>query len=415
MKKNIWIWNHYATGMFNNRGGRHYWFAENLIKKGYKPTIFCANTYHNSPSIIEVGNKKYAADVADGIPFVFVKTSPYSGNGIKRIKNMVGFYKNLFSVSKEYSRIYGKPNVILASSVHPLTLVAGIKIAKEFGIPCICEVRDLWPESLVAYKIVKENNPILKLLYVGERWIYKKADKLVFTVEGGKDYIIDKGWDKEHGGPIDINKVYHINNGVDLEEFNYNKEHYILDDKDLKDKTTFKVVYAGSIRRVNNLSIILETAKLIKNPKIKFLIWGDGDEMVFLQRRCQDEGISNLVFKGRVDKKFIPYILSHADANLLHFEATSIMRYGMSANKLFDYFAAKKPIVSDVKTNYDLILKYNLGVVAEDQTPEKIKEAIERVSNMTTKERIVLKDNLHRAALDYDFKNLTDKLINIIG
>ncbi|MGI6555353.1 MAG: glycosyltransferase [Bacillota bacterium] len=163
------------------------------------------------------------------------------------------------------------------------------------------------------------------------------------------------------------------------------------------------------------MSIILETAKLIKNPKIKFLIWGDGDEMVFLQRRCQDEGISNLVFKGRVDKKFIPYILSHADANLLHFEATSIMRYGMSANKLFDYFAAKKPIVSDVKTNYDLILKYNLGVVAEDQTPEKIKEAIERVSNMTTKERIVLKDNLHRAALDYDFKNLTDKLINIIG
>jgi glycosyltransferase involved in cell wall biosynthesis len=193
LKKNIWIWNHYATGMFNNRGGRHYWFAENLIKKGYKPTIFCANTHHNSSSIVEVGDKKYVTDIADSIPFVFVKTYPYSGNGIKRIMNMGMFYKNLFPVSKEFSKTYGKPDIILASSVHPLTLVAGIKIAKKFGVPCICEVRDLWPESFVAYGIIKKNNPILKLLYAGEKWIYQNADKLIFTMEGGRDYIIDKG------------------------------------------------------------------------------------------------------------------------------------------------------------------------------------------------------------------------------
>lgn len=48
MKKRIWIWNHYATDMFFNKGGRHYWFAENLIKKGYETTIFCASTRHNS-------------------------------------------------------------------------------------------------------------------------------------------------------------------------------------------------------------------------------------------------------------------------------------------------------------------------------------------------------------------------------
>ena len=40
MRKNVWIWNHYATNMFFDQAGRHYWFAENLIKEGYKPTIF---------------------------------------------------------------------------------------------------------------------------------------------------------------------------------------------------------------------------------------------------------------------------------------------------------------------------------------------------------------------------------------
>ena len=44
--------NHYATNMYFNEGGRHYWFAQNLIKQGYEPTIFCANVRHNTDDII---------------------------------------------------------------------------------------------------------------------------------------------------------------------------------------------------------------------------------------------------------------------------------------------------------------------------------------------------------------------------
>lgn len=32
MKKTVWIWNHYATNMFNDQAGRHFWFAKNLKK-----------------------------------------------------------------------------------------------------------------------------------------------------------------------------------------------------------------------------------------------------------------------------------------------------------------------------------------------------------------------------------------------
>mgnify|MGYP001274323431 FL=1 len=124
--------------MFFNKGGRHYWFAENLIKKGYETTIFCASTRHNSEEIIDLNNQKYLIKNVNDIPFVFVQTTPYKGNGFSRIKNMVSFYKNLFPLAKEHAKRYGKPDVILASSVHPLTLVAGIKMAKKFGIPCIC-------------------------------------------------------------------------------------------------------------------------------------------------------------------------------------------------------------------------------------------------------------------------------------
>ncbi|HHY99467.1 MAG TPA: glycosyltransferase family 4 protein, partial [Tissierellia bacterium] len=292
MKKNIWIMNHYAHGTFFSKGGRHYWFAKYLLKNNYSPTIFCANTRHNNRSIVEIKKGKHEIKTTEGIPYVFVKTIPYKGNGVQRIMNMWLFYRNLFPVTRECAKIYGKPDVILASSVHPLTLVAGIKIAKKFGVPCICEVRDLWPESLVAYDVLKKSNPLLKLLYAGEKWIYKNADKIIFTMEGGKDYIIEKGWDKQHGGLIDLNKVYHINNGVDLEIFDYNRDNYVLEDVDLNSEETFKVIYTGSIRKANNLEIIINTAEYLQKKhtnNIKFLLYGDGDERKILENKCKHE------------------------------------------------------------------------------------------------------------------------------
>ena len=302
MKKNVWIWNHYATDGFYNQGGRHYSFAKNLIKSGYKPAIFCANTLHNSDKIIKISKGKYIKNTVSNIPYVYVKTSAYKGNGFQRVKNMLTFYRSLFPVAKEYAQIYGNPDVILASSVHPLTLVAGIKIAKKFGVPCICEVRDLWPESLVAYEILKRNSLIAKILYLGEKWIYKKADKLIFTMEGGRDYIIEQGWDKENGGSIDLNKVHHINNGVDLEEFDNNRKHYTFDDDDLENEEIFKVIYTGSIRKANNLELIINAAKYVNkktNSDIKFIIFGDGSEKGKLEDRCRVENIYDSIARNK--------------------------------------------------------------------------------------------------------------------
>ena len=127
--KNIWIWNHYATNTFFDRGGRHYWFAKYLLEAGYKPTIFCASTVHNSDNKIEV-ETTYKLDEVDGIPYVFVKTPPYQGNGLSRLKNMYTFYRKLFAVSRSYAQKFSNPDLILASSVHPLTLVGG-SVAKN--------------------------------------------------------------------------------------------------------------------------------------------------------------------------------------------------------------------------------------------------------------------------------------------
>lgn len=417
MKKRIWIMNHYATNTYFDKGGRHYWFAENLIKKGYEPTIFCANTKHNSKDIIDTGTEKFIVSKEDKIPFVFVKTSKYSGNGLSRIKNMVNFALNLFLVSKKYAERYGKPDIILASSVHPLTLVAGIKIAKKFGVPCICEVRDLWPESIVEFSNLKRDSIVAKILYQGEKLIYKKAGKLIFTMEGGRDYIVDKGWDLDNGNCIDIEKVHHINNGVDLAIYDKNIRENPYEDGDLNNLEVFKVVYAGSIRKANNLNLLINAAKYVQKEskkQIKIFIFGDGDEKKELQKKCMNERIDNVVFKGKVDKQYIPSILSKSDLNVLNYSNHEIWKYGGSQNKNFEYLASGKPVLSTISMGYDIIEKYNAGISLKDQTAESIGEAIISIAKMETSKYEKLSENARRAAKDYDFCVLTDKLINVI-
>lgn len=411
-RKKIWILNHYATNMYFNQGGRHYWFADNLINRGYEPTIFCANIRHNSQDIVDISEGKFVTKKSNGIPFTFVKTAPYRKNGYDRIKNMLSFYKNLFPVAKEYAKQCGKPDVILASSVHPLTLVAGIKIARKFGIPCICEVRDLWPESIVAYGLLKRDSAIAKLLYKGEKWIYKKADSVIMTWEGGKDYIIDQGWDKQ----IDLNKVNHISNGVVIDTFDKNSSKYKITDSDLDDKNYKNVVYAGSIRKVNNIGMLLDTATIIQNQGIKdirFLIYGSGDECEALKRRCKEENINNVIFKGRVEKKYVPSILKKAYVNILHNSSTSLDKYGQSQNKFFEYLAAGKCIVQTYSTGYSICDKYKCGISSSVQNPEEISRAIMEACSDEEKNSMMGK-NAREAAYQFDFNILTDKLINII-
>ena len=409
--------NHYATDMLINQGGRHYWFAKYLKKQGYEPVVFSCNVRHGKE-----GKSKFFAEDAlwrlheapDGFPFVVIRSTFYSGNGLGRISNMVVFAWNLIKTSKEYARHFGKPDIILASSVHPLTILAGEYIAKKMKVPCIAEVRDLWPESIYEYYPNKKKSLVARLLYTVEKHIYERADSIVFTMEGGRDYIMEKGWDHEHGGPIDLKKVYYINNGVDLEAFDINKREYAIQDDDLNDPSILKLIYAGSIRRANNLDLMLDAAKLEQSTKIRFLIWGDGDQLERMKRRVLDEKIQNIVFKGKVDKKNVPMIVSRADVNFLILEDSPLFRFGLSCNKIFDYLAAGKPIIIIGDADFSIIEKHQCGIHVRDISHSSFMEAIDQIVEMDPEQYKMMCTNAREVAEDYDFKVLTQKLVTVI-
>lgn len=406
----IWLINHYAVPPKYYPLARQTYFAKHLMAMGHTVTIFAASTVHNSDKNLITDGSSWREETVDGVHYVYIKCLDYQGNGLKRVYNLCEFAWKLPGVCKKFPR----PGAIVATSMPPTSCAMGIHLARKYRCRGVAEIADLWPESIVALGYAGKYNPAVLLLRRLEKWIYKKADAVVFTMEGGYDYIAEQGWSKE----IPRSKVFHINNGVELAEFDENRRRFRLEDPDLENPEKFKVVYCGSIRPANGVDQLVEcAARLKENRGIQFLIYGAGDDLENLREKAAREGLTNLAFKGRVDKAYIPYILSKSDLNVLNYtpDSVAVFRFGSSQNKLFEYLASGKPVLSNVKIAYSIIDRHRCGVSLERPDPSACAEAVLRLSALAPEERAQMGRNARAAAEEYDFEKLTRKLWNVIS
>jgi glycosyltransferase involved in cell wall biosynthesis len=406
MKKKVWIFNHYAEPPQYETRIRNNAMAKYLMRAGYDVTIFGASTIHNTEINLITDGSPYIRREYDGLKFVHINVPGYSGNGLSRKLNLLAFPYRLWKYTRQLRET---PDVII-NDLDVMAMNFPFLIARRYRVPIITEVRDLWPESIIAYGLLKRESLLAKFLYFVEKRMYQKSDAVVFTMEGGYDYICERGWEKL----IPQSKVFYINNGVDLELFMYNRDHFHTEDADLDNPELFKVIYTGSIRHVNNIGLLLDAAKLVTDSRVKFLIWGDGDERAKLEQRVKTEKISNVSFKGTVEKRYIPDIVTRSDLNLAHNTPSELFRFGISFNKLFDYLAAGKPILCDFFCRYDIVKAHHAGVSTGEPTSSKIAEAIDALAKSTPEETAQLCENVKACAQEFDYQNLTNKMIQLI-
>ena len=400
--KKIWFVSHYSMPPEYEQRIKTQMFAHFLGEKGIDCTIFSASTIHNTDINLIQGKELYIERKYDDLKFVHIRCSDYTKTDIKRIINMEQFAYRFRRIAEKFTA----PDVIVADT-YCVSYKPIYQYCKKHRIPFVVDVRDLWPQSIIEYLHFSEKNPIIRMMYNMERNMYIHADRIVFSIDGGYDYICDRKLDKQ----VPKGKVYFINNGVDRDEFRKNSKKYTIKDEDLDNPDLFKVVYVGSIRTVNNLGLLLEAAKEVKNASVRFLIWGSGDELERLKKQVKDENIANVVFKGRVEKKYVPFITQRADLNLIHNNPSEIFKYGISFNKIFDYLASGKPTLTTFHCKYNPAVYEGAGVDINSPTPQEIAKTIDQLSQ---NDLTVYKTRALEAARKYDYQALSDRLLEIL-
>lgn len=405
--KVIWIVNEYNLPGVSRT--RQTVLSQLLEEKGYQVFLFCGSIVHKTGQNTITGREPFKLVESDGAKYYVIKTASYR-RSYERILVALQFQARLWKLRDKLP----KPDVIVSDFAGFFGYVF-LRWKKKYGTRIIYDILDLWPEGFVDMGYIKRDSLTAKFLYGLEHKTYREADRIIFSFQGGRDYIVDKGWSKEVGGDVDTSNIGYLNNGIDLATVDEQKDLFVLDDPDL-DSDKFKVVYLGSISEFNGVDVIVEAAKVLRDRGVDdaiFLIYGFGNQEEKLRQLADQYGLHNVVFKGKLDKQYAMNVLSRSDLNVFTFKDTDLLKYGVSPNKLFMYFASGKPVLSMIRPAFDLVEEKKAGISVEN-TPEKAAEAIIRFMRMEKQEYDAYAQNARTTAEEYDYRNLVGVLVNQI-
>lgn len=377
---NILLINHYAGSTKMGMEFRPYYFAQEWIKMGHQITIIAGDYSHLRLKNPEV-KKDFQKEMIDGIQYCWIKTGHYEGNGVNRALTMVRFVYKLWSNAERIVNSI-KPDVIITSSTYPLDTFAGQKIAKLCGARLIHEVHDMWPATLIELGGMKKYNPFVLLIQAGENSAYKNSDRVVSILPCTKEYMIAHGMAKH--------KFINIQNGVVLSEWEQGERipeahRKILNE--LKKEGNFIVGYFGGHSLSNALDLLIDAAKEVYNPQIKFVLVGNGIEKSRLIKRVADENIKNIIFLDAVVKSSVGDLTKYFDCSYMGSLKSPLYRFGISFNKMYDSMMAGKPIICAIDTPECLVDKYECGIVVKGEKASEISKVVEQLYNMSENDR----------------------------
>ncbi|WFU35733.1 glycosyltransferase family 4 protein [Bradyrhizobium brasilense] len=339
---NIWLLHPFAGGPALGRHWRPFWLADAWRKMGHRVLVVSA-AFHHLHREPRVPGPQWINDV----DFWFLDTPRYGNGSLGRLRNNLSFGPAFRSAAPAIAAQFGKPDLMIASSPHLFFISAADQIARQFGARFWLEVRDLWPESIVALGMTPAWHPLMKVLGWKERSAYRAADRVICLLAGAEAHMRARG--------LPSGKFMWIPNGVSDGEIQSaltieNLAHPLIDRINLLKRQGRRVVlYAGGMGPPNAVEAILDAASILgkANPEIHFVMIGSGTSREALRQRAAT--LANVEFHDEVDRSVVHGMLHASDCAVVAFHKNALYHHGISPNKLFDYclFAPRSVIACE--------------------------------------------------------------------
>jgi len=352
----------------NAPANRTYEHCREWVRSGVEVTVItCAPNFPKGRVYEGYKNKLYQTEIIDGIKVIRVWSYITANEGfVKRILDYISF-----AVASFIAGLFVKTDLIVATSPQFFTALSGWLLSIFKRKKWIFEVRDLWPESIMAVGAMKRNMAIRFFEWLEIR-MYKSADYIVVVTDAFKKKIIEKG--------IDAGKISVFKNGANLELFIPQPKDVELETS-LGLKNKFVFAYIGTHGMAHGLSFILDAIKPLEtsHPGLVFLFIGDGAEKKNLLNQAENLNLKNAVFVDSIGKKEIVSYLSLMDAALVNLIKSDTF-LTVIPSKIFEAAAMEKPILLGLQgETQGIIQKYNAGVCFEPENETDFYRAIEKI------------------------------------
>ncbi len=344
----------------DERGGsRAYDLATSFAQKGYQVTVLAATSNEKYKT-----SERWHLEEREGLKVhrIFLQYQ----NDMTYSRRIWMFLKFLWFASFRLLKLKG--DVVLATST-PLTIGVPALIKKWFGkTPFIFEVRDVWPEAVIAIGAIK-NKPLQKILYGFEKLVYKNASAVV-------PLSVDMKASIDTRYPQFKNKTKTvIPNISELNRFQQDHLNVTIIEETIGFKPRFSVLYAGTFGKVNGIHKVIELAQhtLSMDPQLVYILIGRGakKQEVINQAKRTEVLNKNVFILDPIPKAELPDWYASASMGS-SFVINVKELWANSANKFFDTLAAGRPVL----INYggwqaEAIKEKNTGYILPCEITEK--------------------------------------------
>lgn len=321
------------------------------VKQGVDVTVItCAPNFPEGKVYEGYRNKLLNREIIDGIKVVRVWTYITANEGfVKRILDYLSFMIAAFIAG-----LFVKTDVIVATSPQFFTAISGRWLSFWKRKPWVMEVRDLWPESIMAVGATKRN-VIISFFEWLEKRMYKSASTIVVVTDSFAKTIIEK-----HG--IKSKKVAVIKNGANLEMYQPQpKNEKLLLELGLENK--FIIGYIGTHGMAHALEFVLHAANQIIDPTVHFLLIGAGAKRKELLQLKDELNLKNVTMLESISKKEVVQYTSILDVGLVNLKRSDTFK-SVIPSKIFELAAMNKPILLGVEgESAEIVNTYNVGCV----------------------------------------------------
>lgn len=279
---------------------------------------------------------------------------------IKRIISHYYFARGAYSRVKEI-----KPDFIYVS-VPPNFLVKFIAKYKQKypKTHVVCEVGDLWPETLpIKGGLKKVLTPILSTWsFLRDHYIHR-FDGIIYECKLFEDKVEAKS-----KSTVPSRTIYLC------------KENFLTENtKNLTDLTPLHIAYIGSINNLIDIDLVINILIAInKKKKLIFHVIGDGEKADTLFSQCEKNNIKYINHGKIYDDELKSQILKPCSFGLNIMKQSVVVGATM---KSLEYFHWGIAVINNIPADtQDIINQYNCGYNLSDNSVVSVAESIDLLS-----------------------------------
>ncbi|MCP4248466.1 MAG: glycosyltransferase family 4 protein [bacterium] len=342
----------YFVGPSGAGGTRSYDVAKHLVAMGHEVTLICGWTVQSG--LPEMSRWRWwQTHRIDGIKVISCNVAY---DNMMRVSARLWSFLS-FAVLSTLAGLGERGVDLVFATSTPLTVgIPGRLITMIRRRPYVFEVRDLWPEDLLAAGRIKPGWQYQAWSWL-ESFSYRTARRILLVSQGFHDRLLERGFAPERLATV----VLGADGGIfrDVEPDTEYVEAHGLTGKTI-------AVYTGAHGDANGLFQLVEAAERLRDrPDIAIVLIGDGKMRPALQQAAADKGLTNIHLLGMVPKKKLPGILAACHIGLMILKQITRPRW-VTPNKIFDYmFTGLPSIVNFPGTTAELVEREQIGVASK--------------------------------------------------